>query len=139
MFRKQYLRHMLLMIVLLLSSLFLFFIFFWNIELIQLLLLLPLGLIFFRRFYQTIIVSILGSVLTLFLKTKITIQKRGTNDYMIVKTFVKKLKPFFYMNKAIDWLLNKIIKMSLNNALQGFQTLSKDHFHATSKGTYLGY
>ena len=96
---KQYLIHISLMILMISLSLFMFFIFFYGLNLFQLILAIPLFLIIFRKWYQTILIGILSNILFIFSEKEINIKYQGyyPSKYMIVNGFKypPKYKPFF--------------------------------------------
>ena len=122
---RSYIRHISLMIFATILSSFLVFVFFWNLNILQYIISIPIFLLFFRIAYQTITVGILSTAIFFFSEKKLKIMYAGfsPSKYMIVETIKNKpsYKPYFYMNRGIDWFLNKIIKLSGGNRIINYE------------------
>jgi hypothetical protein len=131
MFIKDYIKHTLLLLFMLLLSSFLLFILFYNLDIFQTIIFAVIFILFFRDFYQLIIGSIFNLIFFIFFPKILNIKKQEDGRYMIIKE-IKKINIFKYLNILIDKIYNIFIKLFflMNNSLHlnkhNYKYLEKD-------------
>jgi hypothetical protein len=115
MFIKDYIKHTLFLLFMLLLNSFLLF---YNLDIFQTIIFAVIFILFFRDFYQLIIGSIFNLIFFIFFPKILNIKKQEDGKYMIIKE-IKKINIFKYLNILIDKIYNIFIKLFflMNNSL----------------------